>query len=223
MTITLEQREEIIKARIKYYNDEYNLYQMSKYCKDRELAILDYETPFFLRANYAQNEFMLSRFLKTFNVATNIYRNIYISSATYSGFPNFKYKPKDVSRTDYFFDYVKTKISSYDLLIDFDCKDLTQQNTVKMQFINFSIGIKKQHKILCLNSGKGFHCVIKDLDLNLNKFDNEILIEYEELGFKLKANNNLTFYDTKNLGVWNRLQKMPLSLVLDKPCNIIEV
>ena len=214
------ENEEIIKQRIKYYYDEYNLYCMLEFIKKRELAILDYEKPLFFRGGFCTGVFNLSKFIKYFDISTSITSNLYISSAKFSSFPIIKNKPNDIKRSDYFFNYVKDKIIHYDLLIDFDVKNENERDLVFTEFTRFcGEMLKRNISFFALNSGNGFHCVLNKLNFPF-ELDGETLILYENYGKRLKEDFKLKYYDLKNIGVWNRLQKLPLSMVKDKICNL---
>ena len=217
------EKEEIIKERIRYYYDEYNIYKLTQICKNREVAILDYDSPFFLRGNVIMYENMMRKFLQMFNVSTIISRNLYISSAKFSKMPNFLTKPKDIDKNIFFFNEVKNNILHYDLLIDFDVKENNTKEIVYQEVKRFAIHLKVRNiSYYAIESGNGYHIVLDKLNFPFD-LDGDTLIHYYNYGKQLKKDFTLQYYDLKNLGVWNRIQKMPLSMVKNKICNYIEV
>jgi hypothetical protein len=214
------ENEQIIEDRFLYYTDNFNIQRMNKYCMDREITIIDRKDNYYNRCQFITTNTYLHKIIKMFDIIKNPERNLYISSASYSEFPNFKLKPNGILRTDYFFNFVKNKISHYDLLIDFDVKNENERGDVLKEFEYMKQEFKKRNiAFYSMPSGNGYHIILDKLNLPLELVENKLIL-YEKYGKDIKESFNLKYYDLKNLGIWNRLTKMPYSMVLNKVCEV---
>jgi hypothetical protein len=156
--------------------------------------------------------------------------NIYISLAKYNYMPKFTYNLKTRSEeTRVFFDLeAENEIFSYDMLLDFDSKDISEYSKM-IKEIEWVLKTFDEENICysVLPSGNNFQIVIPD-----NNFDTrKIFKRLDEKSYNyrilkivknLKKRLNLTTLDLSGIGHLFKIMKCPYTLVGDKVVLPIE-
>lgn len=215
--------EVISYYRKKYFSREDVYFEMLKYMKNREFAVINREENW--KCIRGLNPFIIKYFkdiCHLYNLIDNDY-NFYVSSGVFSYIPKVNLCLKKNDKEKLWIE-LRKNIIGFDLLIDFDLPKIETEYCFKdvvEEFVSF-------HRLLymynvthiCLFSGNNYHIIIPHEVLNyipLTFTENTTqLNNYLKLGLAIKERFKLKFYDLKNLAVYNRLQKLPYSLVGDR-------
>lgn len=205
-----------------YYNNDSVLFNMANVIRDKEISILDFSEFKCLarRCDNKKGTDPLKKYLIYFEVAKNIKRNLYMSSANYSSFPNMIDGNGKRKKNLIFWNYVREHILSYDFLIDFDLDCEEHRLDLLDELLKFKL-ILDTYKIkyYLLFSGNGYHLILIDTGIPL-KFtddtDSTRLIYYYRLGHKLKETFRLKYSCLVGCGGYNRISKLPYSLYMNR-------
>lgn len=216
----MEKTKLLMDKRNNWFTKRHVVFQLLEGMRQREvmfLDLLDYRKV--KRGFFITHDQFFKKLYYHYNLFDELF-NIYISVAKYEEIPFFNLdlrKRKEETQL-WFLGIAKSKIIGYDMLLDFDCKDRVKFPDMLNEVREFSHVLLNND--ICFQiypSGQNFQIVIPSECFNFPK-DIEMWEYIKKLTNKIKYMFQLEYLDTKGIGVYNKVRKLPYSVTYDKVC-----